>query len=210
MVLTRISVNENTQVPNTSNTSQNANNPPPAGGRLSLPDDSSNPEGHHPPNSNGGPPGGGGGGGGGGRHGGGGYYPRQPFHNDHSYPPPGGNPYPGGNGGNPGGGGGGGGGGPPYSGNQFGPPAPYGNMPPSMKTELKVEQLPEWDGNHWTAIEYFWQVQQLAYLGGWIPEALGYWLWFRLKEGSTVKKWFVTLPVTHQSYMRSHYLKFLK
>lgn len=79
-----------------------------------------------------------------------------------------------------------------------------------MKTELKVEQLPEWDGNHWTAIEYFWQVQQLAYLGGWIPEALGYWLWFRLKEGSTVKKWFITLPVTHQSYMRSHYLKFLK
>ena len=79
-----------------------------------------------------------------------------------------------------------------------------------MKTELKVEQLPEWDGNHWTAIEYFWQVQQLTYLGGWIPEALGYWLWFRLKEGSTVKKWFITLPVTHQSYMRSHYLKFLK
>ena len=75
---------------------------------------------------------------------------------------------------------------------------------------MKVEQLPEWDGNHWTAIDYFWQIQQLACLGGWLPEALGYWLWFRLKEDSSVRQWFVTLPVTHQSYMRSHYLRFLK
>ena len=83
-------------------------------------------------------------------------------------------------------------------------------MPASIKTELKVEQLPEWDGNHWTAIDYFWNVQQLANLGGWLPEALGYWLWFRLKEKSAVRTWFVTLPMMHQSYMRSHYLKFLK
>lgn len=83
-------------------------------------------------------------------------------------------------------------------------------MPPSIKTELKVEQLPEWDGNHWTAIDYFWNVQQLANLGGWLPEALGYWLWFHLKEKSAVRTWFVTLLMMHQSYMRSHYLKFLK
>ena len=107
-------------------------------------------------------------------------------------------------------GGGGGGNDPPGPGGVGWPQAPYGNMPASIKTELKVEQLPEWDGNHWTAIDYFWNVQQLAYLGGWLPEALGYWLWFRLKEKSTVKTWFVTLPVTHQSYMRTHYLRFLK
>ena len=74
-------------------------------------------------------------------------------------------------------------------------------MPASIKTELKVEQLPEWDGNHWTAIDYFWQIQQLVYLGGWLPEALGYWLWFRLKDSSPICRWFMMLPIAHQSYM---------
>ena len=114
--------------------------------------------------------------------------------------------YPGQGGGNPGGGGGG----PPFPGNQFGPPAPYGNIPASIKMELKVKQLPEWDSNHWMAIDYFWEVQQLAQLGGWIPEALGYWLWFHLKDRSPVKSWFITLLLTYQTYMHSHYLKFLK
>ena len=59
-------------------------------------------------------------------------------------------------------------------------------------------------------MDYFWNVQQLANLGGWLPEALGYWLWFHLKEKSAVRTWFVTLPMMHQSYMCSHYLKFLK
>ena len=157
----------------------------------------------HPGGGGDGPPnrgGGGGGGNGGGSNGGNNPSPWSPRFNS--------NP----NGGSGGGGGGdpGGGSGPPPQNNEFGPPAPYGNMPASIKTELKVEQLPEWDGNHWTAIDYFWQIQQLAYLGGWLPEALGYWLWFRLKEGSAVRRWFVTLPVTHQSFMRSHYLRFLK
>ncbi|EDR11784.1 uncharacterized protein LACBIDRAFT_323973 [Laccaria bicolor S238N-H82] len=149
-----------------------------------------------------GPPGGGGGSGGGRGSG--------ASNNDYNASHSGGHYHPGGGGGNPGGGGGGGGGGPPFSGNQTGPPAPYGNIPASIKTELKVEQLLEWDGNHWMAIDYFWEVQQLAHLGGWIPEALGYWLWFRLKDKSPVKSWFITLPLTYQTYMRSHYLKFLK
>ena len=151
----------------------------------------------HPGGGGGGPPNRGGGRGGGNA---GGNHPSWPPHPNGS--PSGGG---GGGGGDPGGGGG-----PPFPNNGLGPPAPYGNIPASIKTELKVEQLPEWDGNHWTAIDYFWQIQQLAYLGGWLPEALGYWLWFRLKEDSAVRRWFVTLPVTHQSYMRSHYLRFLK
>lgn len=213
VVLSRQNISNNSHVSNPFDSSRNTSNPPPDKGNPSQANSLSNAGENHPPGGNSGPPGGGGssGGGGrhrgGGRHGGGGYFPNQPFHNNQNHPSSGGHPFPGGGGGNPGGGGGGG---PPYLGNQFDPPAPYGNMPATMKTELKVEQLPEWDGNHWTAIEYFWQVQQLAYLGGWIPEALGYWLWFRLKDSSPVKRWFVTLPVTHQSYMRSHYLKFLK
>ena len=174
----------------------NSNNTPPTspnrGGRNDPPRGSGN----SPP-----PPGGGGGGppnqgssggGAGGGGNGGSNPPSWPSQFDSS-------PHGGGGGG--GGGDPGGGGGPTPQSNEFGPPAPYGNIPASIKTELKVEQLPEWDRNHWTAIDYFWQIQQLAYLGGWLPEALGYWLWFRLKEGSSVRRWFVTLPITHQSFM---------
>jgi hypothetical protein len=46
----------------------------------------------------------------------------------------------------------------------------------TIEQKLKVESLPEWDGNHDTAIDYFWEVSQLANLQGWIPKALGFWL----------------------------------
>lgn len=118
---------------------------------------------------------------------------------------------------NPGGGGRGGGGGDPRGGggpnpqiNYSWPPAPYGNMPASIKIKFKAEQLPKWDRNHWTAIDYFWQIQRQACLRGWLPAALGYWLWFCLKDSSPVCHWFVTLPIAHQSYIRFHYLRFLK
>jgi hypothetical protein len=29
------------------------------------------------------------------------------------------------------------------------------------------------DGDHETTIDYFWKIQQLAALGGYLPEALG-------------------------------------
>ena len=49
---------------------------------------------------------------------------------------------------------GGGGNHPPGPGSTGWPQALYRNMPASIKTELKVEQLPEWDGNHGTTIDY--------------------------------------------------------
>ena len=177
---------------------------------------------HVPTNRGGGndPPGGGGngpptpgGGGDGPPNQGGGGGPSNGFSNSPPRTPQFYNNPGGGSGGCGGGGGGGnpgGGGGPHPHNNDTWPPAPYGNMPASIKTELKVEQLLEWDGNHWTAIDYFWQIQQLAYLGGWLPKALGYWLWFQLKDSLPIRCWFVTLPIAHQSYMRSHYLRFLK
>ncbi|PPQ97535.1 hypothetical protein CVT26_002411 [Gymnopilus dilepis] len=133
----------------------------------------------------------------------------------------GGNPgYGGGHGGGRGGGGGGFPGGPPIGGGggfPGGPPAPNPTGPqqggnfavPTIKAELKLDQLPSWDGNHETAIEYFWKIQQLAALRGQIPEALGFWLWHNLKEGSTVQIWFATLPPVHQDYMRTNWLTWL-
>jgi hypothetical protein len=97
-----------------------------------------------------------------------------------------------------------------------GPPArreplpAYGTMIPTIKAELKVEQLPSWDRNHETAIEYFWKIQQLASLGGHIPQALGYWLWSKLTEESSVQRWFATLTFQEQARMRSHYILYLK
>jgi hypothetical protein len=100
--------------------------------------------------------------------------------------------------------------GPPGGGN-YGPiaGAPYGNFIPTIKAELKKDDLPTWDGDHETAIEYFWKIQQLASLGGFIPQALGYWLWTSLKEGSTVQLWFSMLSSQEQEYMRSNYLTYL-
>ena len=87
---------------------------------------------------------------------------------------------------------------------------PYGRIAPTIDSKLKQEDLPTWDGNPNTAIEYFWKVQQQASLGGYIPSALGYWLWLKLKEGSDVQNWFATLSFTEQSKMRGHWVDYLK
>ena len=87
---------------------------------------------------------------------------------------------------------------------------PYGTIPPTIKSELKQEDLPTWDGDPKTAIAYFWRVQERATLGGYIPAALGYWLWLKLKEGSDVQGWFSTLPSDEQAKMRGHWIDYLK
>ncbi|KAJ7284792.1 hypothetical protein C8J57DRAFT_1217176 [Mycena rebaudengoi] len=109
--------------------------------------------------------------------------------------PPGGGGFPGGSSGFPGGGGyppGGGGppgGSPPGRG---GPPGmqgntvntltpPYGTTIPTLEPKLKVENLLEWEGTPNSAVNYFWEVGQLAALGGWLPQALGYWIPSHLK-----------------------------
>lgn len=121
-------------------------------------------------------------------------------------------------GGGPPGGGGGGDGTPPGRGNfgnyrndsQNQGTIPYGETKATIRNDLKQEQLPVWDGNKNTAIEYFWKVQQLAALEGDIPQALGYWLWKSLKENSKIWWWFSTLPFSEQAKMRTHYLYYLK
>jgi len=87
---------------------------------------------------------------------------------------------------------------------------PYGRIAPTIDSKLKQEDLPTWDGNPDMAIEYFWKVQQQATLGGYIPSALGYWLWLKLKEGSDVQNWFTTLSFAKQLSMRGHWVDYLK
>ena len=86
---------------------------------------------------------------------------------------------------------------------------PYGSIKPTIKTEIKQEQLPRWDGNPNTAVKYFLRIQQLAALEGDLREALGYWLWMNLEDGSDIKDWFTTLTFEEQAHMRSHYINYL-
>ena len=87
---------------------------------------------------------------------------------------------------------------------------PYGRIAPTIDSKLKQEDLPTWDGNLDTAIEYFWKVQQQATLGGYIPSALGCWLWLKLKDGSNIQNWFVMLSFAEQFQMRGHWVDYLK
>jgi hypothetical protein len=87
---------------------------------------------------------------------------------------------------------------------------PYGRAIPTVKSELKVDELPTWDGNHKTAIQYFWDVSEFANLGGWMPKAMGFWLWSRLKIGSDVRTWFSMLDSKTKNKAKSHYLKYLQ
>jgi hypothetical protein len=62
-------------------------------------------------------------------------------------------------------------------------------MVPTIDPKLKLEALPEWDGSHDTAVDYFWEVYQIASLLGWLPRALGFWLPTRLVKGSQVTRY---------------------
>jgi hypothetical protein len=118
-----------------------------------------------------------------------------------------------GNGGDGGGSDGGGGGGRNGIDQRFPyitPGAPYRTMVPTIEPKLKVETLPEWDGDPNTAIDYFWDVGEMATLMGWVPKALGFWLPSRLKKGSPVQMWFSTLSRRRQASMRERYLTYLQ
>ena len=54
------------------------------------------------------------------------------------------------------------------------------------------------------------KIQQLVALEGDLPEALGYWLWMNLEDGSDIKNWFATLTFPEQAHMRSHYINYLR
>lgn len=119
-----------------------------------------------------------------------------------------------------GGGGGGGGGGPPNSpgGGGNGNGLPDGRTPPgrndwlgiaTIKSEYKPEELPSWDGDGKTAVRYFFEVQEMAGLGGTMPWALGANLWRRLDKKSEIRWWFGLLEPTWKDYMRQHYTHFL-
>ncbi|KAF8144731.1 hypothetical protein K438DRAFT_1945360 [Mycena galopus ATCC 62051] len=75
-----------------------------------------------------------------------------------------------------------------------------GALVPTIDVKLKLADLPTWDGDHDSAVKYFWDVSQKAALGGLIPEMLG----------SPVQVWYSGLPGIQQAVMRRHYLLYLQ
>ncbi|KAI3998449.1 hypothetical protein K525DRAFT_214646, partial [Schizophyllum commune Loenen D] len=89
------------------------------------------------------------------------------------------------------------------------PLLPYGTNPPTVQSSIKPDQLPAWDGNKATAHEYLAAVYEYANSGGYMNQAVGYWLWTRLERGSPVFQWYVTLSPKLKRYMRSSGHNFL-
>ncbi|KAL1663508.1 hypothetical protein GGF50DRAFT_127923 [Schizophyllum commune] len=106
----------------------------------------------------------------------------------------------------------GGGGGPPGDpdgGSSSTQPAPAPRNPinlglPTLLPMLKSSNVPTWDGNRSTAITYFWKINQLARGRGNLAEGLGFWLWQRLTEGSSVESWYMTVSEPVRDWMQSN------
>lgn len=88
-------------------------------------------------------------------------------------------------------------------------PRPPFHPEPRVKRVFEMSQLPAWDGNGDTAIEYFTKVHELAALGGSMPQHLAEMLWVRFTEGSAIDGWYKALPENEKAQMRTHYLLFL-
>lgn len=88
--------------------------------------------------------------------------------------------------------------------------APYGNFPPTIKTDLKLSDLPKWNGEFDTAITYFHKISELASMGGDLPVALGFWLGQTLETGSPVEEWYMALSPNWKDYMCGNYLNYIQ
>ncbi|KAF7971704.1 hypothetical protein HWV62_20053 [Athelia sp. TMB] len=106
------------------------------------------------------------------------------------------------------GGGHGGGSGPNPSGPSY-QPYPY-DRGPSIKQEIKPEILPSWDGKFDSAVQYFHEIQEIASLGGSIPEQMAFWMFRTLKPDSGVAQWYAVLPPDWKTWMRAHYTRFIE
>ncbi|KAI5891646.1 uncharacterized protein SCHCODRAFT_02505490 [Schizophyllum commune H4-8] len=89
------------------------------------------------------------------------------------------------------------------------PLLPYPLTVLTVQASLKTDQVPSWDGDKATVVEYLLMVYGLANSGGHLNRAVGFWLWTKLKSGSPVWQWFMTLSDSLKAYMKRSAHKFL-
>ncbi|SJL06726.1 uncharacterized protein ARMOST_10068 [Armillaria ostoyae] len=90
------------------------------------------------------------------------------------------------------------------------PDSIYGNYIATIKLEFKIDNIAKWDGNGDTALDWFWEIKELAKLEEYIPQALGKFLPLALERGSDVQKWFLALGMTTQGRMRQDHDSFIQ
>ncbi|KAF9020509.1 hypothetical protein BDZ89DRAFT_1138611 [Hymenopellis radicata] len=81
---------------------------------------------------------------------------------------------------------------------------------PYIKNELKVEDLPKWNGEHDSAMQYFWKISHLASLGEKIRTTLERWMWKTLEQDCKVYQWYTLLSNADRETMREDYREFVE
>ncbi|KAI5892231.1 uncharacterized protein SCHCODRAFT_01094335, partial [Schizophyllum commune H4-8] len=89
------------------------------------------------------------------------------------------------------------------------PLIPYGLTAPTVQSSIKSTDIPSWDGDKSTAIEYMATVYELANSGGYLNEAVGFWLWTKLERNSPVWKWYMTLSDALKRNMKRNARQFM-
>ncbi|KAF8995155.1 hypothetical protein BDZ89DRAFT_1149724 [Hymenopellis radicata] len=84
----------------------------------------------------------------------------------------------------------------------------YGNEP-YLKNEIKIEDLPKWNGEHASALAYFWRILHLASLGEKVQKNLGAWMWKTLEADSEVYQWYTLLSDADRQSMHDDYTEFI-
>ncbi|TFY80999.1 hypothetical protein EWM64_g3018 [Hericium alpestre] len=125
----------------------------------------------------------------------------------------------GGWGGGHGGGGSGGGGGDGDPGGGNGGAQENGNLPralrpytnePRMKLEIKREDLPVWNGDKRTAIDFFFRIITIARVGGRLLQEIPVLLPLTFLANSTIAGWYLLLSEERQAAMKQHLDVFLE
>jgi hypothetical protein len=114
--------------------------------------------------------------------------------------------------------------GPPGPPGPQGPPGPAGapgltpgsgnpgahHLIPRLKIDLPTTDVPAWDGQRDTALDYFDSIHRLAAIGGQVPVQLGNIMQARFKAGSALARWWSLEPAHVQAACRADYESFLR
>lgn len=88
---------------------------------------------------------------------------------------------------------------------------PYDPYEPRLKIEFHTQDLPGWDGNHKTAIEYFANIQEFASLSTRIAEQMASVLWTRLGDEKAplgIRAWYLSLDIPTKELMQTHWTNY--
>lgn len=78
-----------------------------------------------------------------------------------------------------------------------------------LKAELRMDDLPRWDGGFDTAIPYFFRIAEVASISPLVETDIARLLPYRFEENSSVALWYVLLEERYKMQMRSSFRDFI-